>query len=319
MSRWLAWFGQISAGRGRCARTSVALHSGAADEAPEDGSDDEMDDLPGDPCAPRELPALHATATGSTMPGKPVDERQGEQERIDPVEDATEPRQPRAGVLHAEFALGGRLEQVAPDGTHGDDHRSGRQRQTTRSWDEHGRTRRAGRAPAPMTLPTTPARVLFGDSRGARRLRPNRRPTMNAPTSEPAQPMATAATSAAPTGPRSTTRATPCTSITVITTSPAAAVPKSRNARLVSGRATGSRAAANASPPTRMSAAAVPRVRDRDHDHDVRDLNGDDVKEREPASRAHSSRARAAIVPSRTVTPSVPVRIASARASARAA
>ena len=52
---------------GQVCQDLLALHSGAADEAPQDGSNNEMDGLPGDPCAPRELPALHATATGSTM------------------------------------------------------------------------------------------------------------------------------------------------------------------------------------------------------------------------------------------------------------
>ena len=45
----------------------LALDSRAADEAPEDGSNDAMDGFPRDPRVARELPALHGAPAGSTI------------------------------------------------------------------------------------------------------------------------------------------------------------------------------------------------------------------------------------------------------------
>ena len=85
----------------------------------------------------------------------------------------------------------------------------------------------------------TPSRVLFGDRRGASGVRPNRRPTMNAPISDPAHATARAAKSVIPNSPRSTTSRTTWTRSTVMITRPTAAEPRSRSARPVSARTTG--------------------------------------------------------------------------------
>ena len=113
---------------------------------------------------------------------------------------------------------------------------------------------------APSTLPTTPSRVLVGESCGASGVRPNRRPTMNAPMSDPAQATARAVNNVTPRAPRSTASRTPCTSRTGITTQPTAAEPRSRIARPVSARTTGQAIPTRTRPPTSHSAAAAPRT-----------------------------------------------------------
>src|SRR5439155_1244721 len=66
---------------------------------------------------------------------------------------------------------------------------------------------------APTTLPTAPARVFVGDRRGARGVRPNRRPMTKAATSETATATARATKVAAPSSPRSSVRAMPWASL----------------------------------------------------------------------------------------------------------
>ena len=134
---------------------------------------------------------------------------------------------------------------------------------------------------APSRLPNRPWRVFAGESDGASGTVPKRLPTMNAPTSAPAQPRQTAATRTTPAAPRSAASATPCASMTLRTMRPTAAMPKSRIARVVSGRTTGKRAPGEHEPTDEQVGGLGATQRDRDHDRQARDLEGDEVVARQ--------------------------------------